>query len=59
MQKLINLIEVRKIISLLITFVFCFLAITKQIDAKLVEYVITTVIAYYFAKSTALDKPRE
>lgn len=58
-KKLTSLIEVRKIIALLITVVFCYLAVTKQIDAKLVEYVVTTVIAFYFAKSTALDNPNK
>lgn len=56
-QKLTNLIEVRKIIALLISVLFVVLAFLGKIDSKLVEYVITTIIAFYFAKSTALDKP--
>jgi hypothetical protein len=56
-EALISLLEVRKLISLAITILFIVLAVTGQIDSKLVEYVTTSVIAYYFAKSTALDNP--
>jgi len=56
LAKLTNLLEVRKIISLGVTILFIILALCGAIDSKLVEYVVTTVIAFYFAKSTALDK---
>lgn len=56
-QQLKTLIEVRKLISLGITVLFMTLALQGKIDNKLVEYVVTTVIAFYFAKSTALDTP--
>ncbi|GAB6153746.1 hypothetical protein JCM17380_24960 [Desulfosporosinus burensis] len=59
MKKLMNLIEVRKIIALAITALFIALALMGRIDMKLVEYVVTTVIAFYFAKSTALDTPKQ
>lgn len=52
-----DLIEVRKLISLGIAILFIVLALLGKIDTKLVEYVVTTVIAFYFAKSTALDTP--
>lgn len=56
-QKLKALLEVRKLISLGITILFIVLALQGRIDPKLIEYVVTTVIAFYFAKSTALDTP--
>lgn len=56
-QRLSKLIEVRKLIALSITALFIALALMGKIDMKLVEYVVTTVIAFYFAKSTALDAP--
>lgn len=49
--------EVRKIIALSVTGLFIALALFGKMDTKLVEYVVTTVIAFYFAKSTALDSP--
>lgn len=57
-NKLKELIEVRKLIALGITVLFIVLALIGKIDTKLVEYVVTTVIAFYFAKSTALDTPK-
>lgn len=56
-ETLISLLEVRKLISLGITALFISLALMGKIDPKLIEYVTTTVIAFYFAKSTALDVP--
>lgn len=58
LRKLEALIEVRKIIALLTTGLFIFLAVMQEIDAKLIEYVVVSVIAYYFGKSTALDRPK-
>lgn len=59
MNSLLSLIEVRKLISLSVTALFIALALMDRIDMKLVEYVVTTVIAFYFAKSTALDTPTQ
>jgi hypothetical protein len=56
-DKLIALLEVRKIISLGIAGLFIALSFMGKIDPKLIEYVVTSVIAYYFAKATALDVP--
>lgn len=58
-KRLQTLIEVRKLIALSITALFIALALMGRIDMKLVEYVVTTVIAFYFAKSTALDIPKQ
>lgn len=56
-QQLRDLVEVRKLIALSITGLFIVLAVMGKMDTKLVEYVVTTVIAFYFAKATALDTP--
>ncbi|MFT8313238.1 MAG: hypothetical protein ABF633_03170 [Clostridium sp.] len=55
LKKITNLIEVRKLMALGITGLFILLAVLGKIDTKLVEYVVTSVIAFYFAKSTALE----
>lgn len=54
LEKLQSLIGVRKIIALTITLLFVILAIMGKVDSKLVEYTVTSVIAFYFGKSTAL-----
>lgn len=55
--QLIYLLEVRKMISLGIAGLFMALALMGRVDPKLVEYVVISVISFYFAKSTALDSP--
>lgn len=56
-EKLQALLEVRKIIALLITILFIILCLTGEIAADKAFYIVSTVIAFYFGKSTALDKP--
>lgn len=58
-EKLIQLIEVRKIIAFLITGVFVVLSLSGKLDVEFIKNVVLMVIAFYFAKSTALDKPKE
>lgn len=48
LEKLAKLINVKSIISLLLTFVFCYLAVTGFIAAELFITIFTTVIAFYF-----------
>ncbi|HID0815690.1 hypothetical protein [Clostridium botulinum] len=57
LKRIQALMEVRKLIALSVTGLFIALALLGKMDTKLVEYVVTTVIAFYFAKSTALDSP--
>lgn len=57
-EKLSALIEVRKIIALLITLLFIGLSITGSISSDKTFEVVLIVIAFYFGKSTALDKPK-
>jgi hypothetical protein len=55
-KKLEALIEVRKIIAFLVTGVFVYMAVKNKLDIEFVKNVVLMVIAFYFAKSTALDK---
>lgn len=52
LEKLAKLINVKSIISLLLTFVFCYLAIKGFIVAELFITIFTTVIAFYFGTQT-------
>lgn len=47
-ERLAKLIDVKSIISLLLTGVFCYLAIVGIITAELFIPIFTTVIAFYF-----------
>ena len=47
-EKVAKLIDVKSIISLALTFVFCYLAIVGIIAAELFIPIFTTVIAFYF-----------
>lgn len=52
MKQLKWLISVKKIIALLLTFVFCYLAIVKAVSAEQFLTVFSLVIAFYFGQST-------
>ena len=47
-EKLAKLIDIKSIVTLLLTFVFCYLSITGVIQAELFMTVFTVVIAFYF-----------
>jgi hypothetical protein len=47
-EKLAKLINVKSIISVLLTIVFCYLAIVGKINADLFMAIYTTVIAFFF-----------
>ena len=47
-ERLAKLINVKSIISVLLTAVFCYLSITGVISAELFMTVYTTVIAFFF-----------
>ena len=53
-ERLAKLINVKSIISILMTIVFCYLAITGAINSQLFITIFTTVIAFYFG--TQLNK---
>lgn len=58
-NKFMNLIEIKKIIALTITFVFCYLSITKSLTPEQFLTVFSLVIAFYFGQSTARQARRE
>lgn len=47
-DRIVKLIDVKSIISLLLTFVFCYLSIVGVISAELFMTIFTTVIAFFF-----------
>lgn len=51
-KKLTNLIEVKKLIALVVVFVFCGLAIVDKVDTVVFTNVVTLVVGYYFGQST-------
>lgn len=53
LKKLAKLIDVKSIISILLTIVFCFMAITGAVGADLFITIFATVIAFYFGTQTA------
>ena len=57
-NKISNLIEVRKITALLVVFLFVVLSFTGKLETNFIQTVIISVVAYYFGKSTALDKAK-
>ncbi|WP_017416755.1 hypothetical protein [Clostridium tunisiense] len=58
-NKFMNLIEIKKIIALTLTLVFCYLSITKSLAAEQFLTVFSLVIAFYFGQSTARQANRE
>lgn len=58
-EKITALLEVRKIIALLVTILFFILAMMGSISADKAFEIVLMVITFYFAKSTALDKPQQ
>lgn len=57
-EKITALFEVRKIIALLITILFFVLSMMGAIGPDKAFEVVLMVIAFYFGKSTALDRPQ-
>lgn len=57
MKKWNDLVEVRKLIALLLTLLFVYMAAAGKIPPEQSLTVILMVISYYFGKSTALDRP--
>lgn len=51
-KKLTNLIEVKKLIALVVVFVFCGLAMVDKVDTVVFTNVVTLVVGYYFGQST-------
>ena len=47
-ERLANLLKVKTIVTLMLTIVFCVLALTGVIAAELFMTVFTVIIAFYF-----------
>lgn len=56
-EKLAKLINVKTIITILLTIVFCVLCLTGIIGAELFMTVFTVVIGFYFGHQAAEKKP--
>lgn len=54
-NKISALIEVRKIIAFITVFLFVILSLKGILQVDFIQNVVLMVIAFYFAKSTALD----
>jgi uncharacterized membrane protein len=52
LKNLANLIKVKTIITILLTIVFCYLAITGAVAAELFMTIFTVVIGFYFGTQT-------
>ena len=55
-EKLAKLINVKTIITLLLTIVFCFLCITGVIGAELFMTIFTVIIGFYFGNQASERK---
>jgi Na+/proline symporter len=58
-KKLSALLEVRKIIALSVIILFIILSLKNVLQTDFIQTVIVTIVSFYFAKSTALDKSNE
>lgn len=56
-ERLAKLINIKSIISLIMTVVFCYLAITGVISAEIYAPIFTTIIAFYFG--TQVEKKNQ
>lgn len=58
-NKIAKLINVKSIVTLMITIVFCVLAIRRQISADQFLTIFTTIIAFYFGTQYQKNENRE
>lgn len=54
-SKLAKLINIKSIISLMLTFVFCWMALVRLVTPELFITVFATVIAFYFGTQTTKE----
>ena len=54
-----QLLQVKKIIALLLTIVFCYLAVIGKVSSEQFLTVFSLVIAFYFGQSTARATAQE
>lgn len=58
-KKLAKLIDVKSIISIATTFVFCYLALSKYLSAEVFISVYSIIIGFYFGVQYAKNKTIE
>lgn len=58
-NKIAKLINVKSIVTLMITIVFCVLAIRRQISPDQFLTIFTTIIAFYFGTQFQKNENRE
>nr|DAH37280.1 MAG TPA: hypothetical protein [Caudoviricetes sp.]DAZ34686.1 MAG TPA: hypothetical protein [Caudoviricetes sp.] len=51
-EKFAKLIDVKSIMTLLITIIFCILAILGRVNAEQFIVIFTTIVAFYFGTQT-------
>ena len=51
-EKCAKLIDVKSIMTLLITIIFCILAILGRVNAEQFIVIFTTIVAFYFGTQT-------
>ena len=54
-KRLANLLSVKSLISMLLTFVFCVITMRVLVSAELFMTIFATVIAFYFGTQTTKD----
>ena len=59
LENLANLIKVKTIVTLLITAVFCYMAITGAIAAELFMTVFSMIITFYFSSQMKKNQKEE
>lgn len=55
-NKLINLLEVRKLIALLTVLLFIILSLLGVLETNFIQTVIITVISFYFGKTSSINE---
>ena len=58
-EKLTKLINIKSIVTLITTIVFCYLAIIGVITAEIFMTVFTMIISFYFGTQAARDNSKE
>ncbi|WP_312339096.1 hypothetical protein [Anaerospora hongkongensis] len=56
-KLIVAFLSVRKVIALVVTITFCYIAIKGLINASEFISVFSMIIGFYFGRSTALDMP--
>ncbi|WP_286909613.1 hypothetical protein [Clostridium sp. UBA1652] len=59
MEELKSLLQVKKLISILLTIVFCILSIKGKVTSEQFLTIFSLVIAFYFGQSTARQATKQ